>query len=253
MSYYNDVYLKRLNRYGKDYQSRIQGQRERVFEDLLTKSIYRVDFNYNSSIIPGILEKYRQDDSETLAYLLLRINTDIPAGTILTIPNKNFHYGEELNRRNSFKWMILFLENMRASGYNRYTVIKLSHYIEWHDENKEKHGSWAYLFGQEDNVIRDIVLGGRKGTLYREPEITSTMILPTTKYIKRDVYFEVRDEIHDITEAYRVTGYDIQSNFGVEYVTLDPVYERDKSPIPIPTEDDNENEYYWLNGGEVSE
>jgi len=29
MSYFDEVYLKRLNRYGLDYQSRLQGQRER--------------------------------------------------------------------------------------------------------------------------------------------------------------------------------------------------------------------------------
>ena len=46
MNYYNDVYLKRLNRYGLDYQSRVQGQREREFENYLLKTIYRVDFLY---------------------------------------------------------------------------------------------------------------------------------------------------------------------------------------------------------------
>ena len=44
MNYFEDVYLKRLNRYGYDYQSRVQAQREKVFEDLLLKSVYRVDF-----------------------------------------------------------------------------------------------------------------------------------------------------------------------------------------------------------------
>ena len=47
MSYYEDVYLKRLNRYGTDYQSRVQAQREREFEGNLLKSIYRVDFEYD--------------------------------------------------------------------------------------------------------------------------------------------------------------------------------------------------------------
>ena len=46
MNYFEDVYLKRLNRYGYDYQSRIQAQREEVFEGKLLKSVYRVDFVY---------------------------------------------------------------------------------------------------------------------------------------------------------------------------------------------------------------
>ena len=49
-NYYEDIYLKRLNRYGYDYQSRIQGQRERVFEDKLLKSVYRVDFEYDGEM-----------------------------------------------------------------------------------------------------------------------------------------------------------------------------------------------------------
>jgi hypothetical protein len=59
MSYYNDVYLKRLNRYGLDYQSRVQGQREREFEGKLLKSIYRVDFEYEGETHPATLERYK--------------------------------------------------------------------------------------------------------------------------------------------------------------------------------------------------
>ena len=41
--YYEKVYQRRLNRYGMDYQSRIQNQRERDFESYLYKTIYRVN------------------------------------------------------------------------------------------------------------------------------------------------------------------------------------------------------------------
>ena len=58
MSYFEEVYLKRLNRYGYDYQSR-----ERVFEDLLLKSLYRVDFAYECKMHPGLLERYKQDET----------------------------------------------------------------------------------------------------------------------------------------------------------------------------------------------
>ena len=62
MDYFNDIYLKRLNRFGIDYQSRIQGKRELDFELYLQKSVYRVDFKYNGWEQPGNLEKYKQDD-----------------------------------------------------------------------------------------------------------------------------------------------------------------------------------------------
>ena len=74
MDYYHDVYLKRLNRYGLDYQSRVIGQRERLFEEYLLKSLYRVDFMYNNELTPGVLERYKQDETETLHYLLTKNN-----------------------------------------------------------------------------------------------------------------------------------------------------------------------------------
>ena len=45
MSYF-DIYKQRVNRYGIDYQSRLQGKREHNFELYLLKSVYRVDFEY---------------------------------------------------------------------------------------------------------------------------------------------------------------------------------------------------------------
>ena len=84
MSYY-EIYLKRLNRYGMDYNSRVQNQREREFEHYLLKTTCRVDIEYNSETIPASFERYKQDETETLAYLLTRRATDIPNGTVLFI------------------------------------------------------------------------------------------------------------------------------------------------------------------------
>jgi hypothetical protein len=83
--YYYNVYRRRLNRYGLDYQSRIQNQRERDFESYLYKSIYRVDFKYDGVLHPGSLERYKQDYTETQGYLLTRRELQIPNGTILNI------------------------------------------------------------------------------------------------------------------------------------------------------------------------
>ena len=78
--YYESVYQRRLNRYGLDYQSRIQKQRERDFDNYLYKTIYRVDFKFNGELLPGSLERNKQDYSETQGYLLTKIDVKIPAG-----------------------------------------------------------------------------------------------------------------------------------------------------------------------------
>lgn len=46
-----------------------------------------------------------------------------------------------------------------------------------------------------------------------------------------------------------MTGYDIQSSPGIEYVTVDPIYEFDLTPPPQKEESDNEEDYFWLQGG----
>lgn len=242
MNYFEDIYKKRVNRYGTNYQDRILNQRKELFEKYLLKSIYRVDFLYNDEMVPGSLERYKQDETETMQYLLVRLNMIIPFGTILEITDSNGVTNH---------WMIYWLENIKTSGYNRYVVLRMSHFLKWKDRENIERESWAYMYGQENNMLKDEIRSrSRMDVIYSENLKTSFFVMPKTPYIKRDIYLEVGEEPY--LEAYRVTGYDIQSTEGVEYVTIDPVYIRDKSPIPTPDEGDNPDDYFWLQGGELS-
>ena len=244
MSYFQDIYLKRLNRYGLDYQARLQNKREDNFENLLLKSVYRIDFSYENKEHPGLLERYKQDETQTLQYLLTRVSLNMPSGTILMLPNK-----DDILK----PYMVYWLEEIRASGYNRYIVLKMTHYIHWYDRDHIARESWAYLYGQEDNMLKDEIRSrSRMDTLYSENLKLSFLVMPLNPYIKRDDYFEIGED--DFREAYRVTGYDIQSTPGVEYVSIDPVYLRDDSNLPdsmICAEDDADDKYYWLEGGDL--
>ena len=240
MDYYNDVYKKRLNRYGLDYQSRVQGMRERSFELLLEKSVYRIDFNYDGEINPGVFEKYKQDETRTLHYLLTRTNLNIPNGTILMISNKDNQ--EE-------PWMIYYLEDIKASGYNRYIMLKMTHYITWKARDNKIYSSWAYLYGQENNMLKDeLQARSRSDARYTENLKTSFFILPINEHIRKDDYLVINENT-PLEEAYVVTGYDINSTKGVEYITIDPVYIRDKNPDPIKTETDSNEDFFWIEGG----
>ena len=239
--YYEDVYLKRLNRYGYDYQSRVQSQRERDFENKLLKSVYRVDFDYEGEIHSATLEKYKQDETQLMQYLLTRVSLNIPNGTILMIPDKD---------QNEQPWMVYWLESIKASGYNKYIVLKMTHHIVWKDRNNETRESWAYMYGQEDNMLKDELRSrSRMDVLYTENLKMSFLVMPTTEHLRRDDYMEIGEGA--LKEAYRVTGYDIQSTPGVEYVTVDPVYLRDSSPAPEAKQDDEPAAMFWLNGGGV--
>ena len=238
MSYY-DVYQQRLNRFGNDYQSRIQGMREYNFELYLLKSVYRVDFEYNHCHHAASLERYKQDDTKTLQYLLTKVDLNLPNGTILEIVDKD-------NIKQP--WMIYYLENIEASGYNRYIVLKMTHYIKWLGRDDEWHYTYAYLYGQEDNMLKDEIRSrSRMDALYAENLKSSFFVAPANEFIKKDCYFIVGDE--PFQEYYRVTGYDLQSTPGVQYITIDPVYEFDLSAPPEQKEEDNNEDFFWFNGG----
>ena len=238
MSYF-DVYKQRLNRFGNDYQSRIQGAREYNFDLYLLKSVYRVDFEYKHCHHAASLERYKQDDTKTLQYLLTKVDLNIPNGTILEIVDKD-------NVKQP--WMVYYLENIEASGYNRYIVLKMTHYIKWLGRDDKWHYTHAYLYGQEDNMLKDEIRSrSRMDALYAENLKSSFFVAPANEFIKKDCYFIVGDE--PFQEYYRVTGYDLQSTPGVEYITIDPVYEFDLSAPPEQTTEDNNEDFFWFNGG----
>lgn len=240
MGYFEDIYKKRVNRYGLDYQSRIQREREELFDLYLLKTIYRVDFLFEDEKVAGSLEKYKQDETQTLQYLLTKTNINIPNGTILMIPDK-----DKIKK----PWLVYYLEDIKASGYNRYIVLKMTHYLTWTARDGSQQESWAYMYGQEDNMLKDEIRSrSRMDAIYAENLKMSFFVMPTTPKIKKDDYLEIGTG--ELKEQYRVTGYDIQSTPGVEYVTVDPTYEYDLTPAPQQQPGDSEDDFFWLNGGE---
>ena len=240
MGYFEDIYKKRVNRYGLDYQSRIQREREELFDLYLLKTIYRVDFLFEDEEVAGSLEKYKQDETQTLQYLLTKTNINIPNGTILMIPDK-----DKIKK----PWLVYYLEDIKASGYNRYIVLKMTHYLTWTARDGSQQDSWAYMYGQEDNMLKDEIRSrSRMDAIYAENLKMSFFVMPTTPKIKKDDYLEIGTG--ELKEQYRVTGYDIQSTPGVEYVTVDPTYEYDLTPAPQQQPGDSEDDFFWLNGGE---
>ena len=239
MSYYN-IYKKRLNRFGEDYQSRLQGAREYNFDLYLLKTVYRVDFIYEGEEYAGSLEKNKQDNSETRQQLLVNVHLNIPNGTILELTDKD---------GNTQPWMIYYLDEIKASGYNKYIVLKMTHTLNWLGRDNEWRSTLAYLYGQEDNMLKDEIRSrSRMDTLYAENLKSSFFVAPLNEYIKKDDYFIVGEK--PFQEYYRVTGYDIQSTPGVQIVTIDPVYEFDLTTPPQQSENDNSDDFFWLNGGQ---
>lgn len=239
MDYY-DIYKKRLNHYGTTLQERLQGRREKDFENYLRKSIYRVDFEYKGEMHPATLERKSQDQTRTVQYLLTRIDLKIPSGTILSIKDQ---YGD------THKWLIYWLEYIEASGYNRYTVVKMTHRLTWKAANGMICSSLGYIHGKGDLTIWDAIKGN--APVYLENNNMNTVIMPVRLDIEKDDYVvaDINAEIDDgqvVKQPYKVEGYDRVSTPGVQFVTLDPVPFRDMAPTPSKQEDDTDDEFYWI-------
>lgn len=294
--YYDNVYVNRLNRYGNNYQQRIMTQRREVFRRRLEKSVYRIDFNYRENaesefkLIPATFERFKQDNTQTLRYLFTEYDVKIPNGTVLYLPDpigttediyvgpyplENVQGGvviENSGERGEGErpWMVYYLEDNGAKGYNRYIMLRMTHYIQWKDRDKQDRESYAYMYGQENNMLKDEIRSrSRMDTIYGENLKTSFFVMPANEYLRKDIYLEIDHEKNNkkLDEYYRVTGYDIQSQDGVEYVTIDPIYEYapdyyDEIPKPELIQDQGEteeefaerqkeqdNDFFWLQGG----
>ena len=241
MDYYHNVYLKRLNRYGTDFQTRMQRQREENFALEMKKSVFYTTFRIDGETErhEGELTPRSQNETKTMQYLLTDVHFDMDGGTLIWVPDKN---GEEQ------PWLIYYLESRKASGYNRYIVIEMTHYLTWTDREGNEQHCWAYFYGQEDNMLKDELKSrSRSKVLYTENLKLSFFILPVNEFLRKDDYLEVGEG--RLKEAYVVTGYDIHSTPGVEFVSVDPQYLRDHSAPPEQTEEDNADDFFWLNKG----
>lgn len=239
---YNEVYRARVNRFGIDFQTRVQGEREKAFENYLKKTIYLVDFRYDKVLLWGSFEPYKQDETQTLHYLLTETSVNMPNGTVLFLPNKDY-----LRER----WMVLFLEDYKASGYNRYIMLKLNTVLEINGEEV-----WCYFHGPGRSAMRDTIKsrGGFSsggGTVYLEDMNNYLMVMPKNPNIQKDNYYEIGTPPY--VQPFRVMGFDVQSNPGVEYVTLEIVYKYDQTPAPTPTSQATSEEFFWFTGHDLPE
>lgn len=234
---YFDIYKRRMNRYGLDYQSRVQAQRDRNFEDYLLKSIYRVDFWLENEYTPATLERYKQDYSETQCYLLTKRDVKIPNGTVLMIESRD---------GSKKPWMVWWVEEIEASGYNRYVVLKMTHLLSWRNANGEVTEQWAYFSGPGTSAISDTIKSSTGEALYKQNDNLHTFITSYNQEIKRDLYFEV--SYKETKNAYVVVETEVNSTPGVEYVSVDPSFVRDFTKAELGDATDSES--FWFNGGQ---
>lgn len=236
--YYTDIYSKRLNKLGTDFQSRLEGQRAKEFENFLIKSPNRVDFEFEGALVAAVLEQYKQDHSETLGYLLTKKDVELPNGTVLGLLDKN---GKMCH------WMVWWLEQIKTSGYYRYVVLKMNYSIEW-TKNGVKNIQHSFLSSPGNRMVLDSALSGAEGARFMENNNSYMFITPYHKDFERDRYLEMPNG--EQISAYRVVEFDNVATPGVSYLTVESIAKRSDIPAPTKGIDDKEQEFFWLGGNQ---
>lgn len=234
MSYY-DIYKKRLNRYGNDVQGRIQGQRERVFDEYVKTSLNRVSFNDTI----GVLERNKQDYVETTAYLLTFLSTELAPGTILDILS--------LNGTHTY-WMVWWKEKIESSGYNKYTVLQMTNEITWYHDGIA-YTQRFFVKGPGRSMINDTIKSSSTGAVYSENDNKYALVSTLTKNLAKEDYFEI--SINGVTNAFIVAEVDSTSTPGVGYYTLDASFKRKENEQVDRTIQAVDGVHkQWLTGGD---
>lgn len=212
MDYFTDVYLKNINKFGDNIQSRVHGQMEHDFEHKLKKSVNKVDlFNGDKTsqkIGEGILATKTMDQDNIVNYLMTRINDNYDNGTVI--------YTAAPATEKRLLWMIFFKELYQTIGYNRYQIILLDRYITWISDGKI-YTSPAHFVGEMDEAIKKqfkIIYNAAALQPIREVQL----IIPYHEKMKRGIKITISDT------TWKVRGYDKDSVSGVMYVTLEEDY-----------------------------
>lgn len=234
---YSDIYRKRLDRHGENPQARLEQGRRKNFEKFLSVSPHRVTFLHPTKKVEvqAVLEPKSQNETRTLMNLLCRADENFLIGSIVEIGNN--HY------------MVYYWQEREDSGYNKYVLVKMTHQISWTGKDDIEYSSLAYMYFQEDNMLRnELKSRSRSDSLYLENLKLNFLLMPTTVGIQVETYIEIATS--GINQAFRVTGFDIVSTPGVMYVSMDPTFVKDLTPPPEKETDDLDTDFFWLGGAE---
>lgn len=192
MSYYSDVYLKRINRDGFNQQDRVKTRKEREFDKLyLKKTEYAAKItsvNQEECEIKCSLQPNAWNESRLISNLLISTSAAaLNSGDILTI------YQKIKDEVVEDTWLIIYKEKNLTRGYQKYKLICLDSMVNITDE----YGTTLYSIPVKfinatatftvDNIITT-------GLGYREPAGNRAFITQNFDFLHKGTYFEYADK-----------------------------------------------------------
>lgn len=215
MSYFEDVYLKRLNKNGNTSQERILTRKEKEFEKLFLKqSMYQAliyQKNEETIKITSSLQPNKWNENQLLSNLLVThsCGSNIKTGDILSIFQKiqNIEYDKI--------WLTLFAEENIAKGYSNFKLICLDSIINLTNEYGDTlHSIPVKFVNASASLVKDFFSFTAANKGYREPNREIKFITQDFDFLEKDRYFEHKGK------GWEITGKDDTSIDGVAYVSI---------------------------------
>ena len=240
MSYFDEVYLKRINMDGTNRQDRVKTRKEKEFDKIFMKRTeYKcevLEINYEDSDLIGSLQPNKWDESSLLSNLLISTSAaPLKTGDILRIKRqiKKVVYDE--------LWLVLFEEKNLAEGYQLFKCICLDETINLTNEYGDTIEQIPVkIINASAQVVKDLF--SLIGEGYREPSYKRGFITADQELLKKGTYFRFKDR------GFEIYGKDNLSIKRVAYVYIDEkLYkeeERRDSEDLLVGEDSN----FFLNG-----
>lgn len=212
MSYFDEVFLKRMNLDGRTRQERIKTKKEHEFDKLYIARteyqghIYKV--NEEKADILCSLQPNKWNESNLIGNLLISTSTAaFKTGDILHI------YQRIADVEFDKIWLVIFVEENITQGYQTFKVMCLDSEINLTNE----YGDSQYIIPVKfvkatDSFIRDTFL--TVGIGYREPANNRTFVTADFDFLPKGTYF------NHLERTWELGGKDNLSIKGVAYCCI---------------------------------
>lgn len=243
MGYFDEVYLKRVNKDGTNQQDRVKTRKEREFDLLFLKKteylayIHGIDDEEVDSIACS-LQPNKWNESHLIANMLVSTAT------------QKFHTGQILSIRQKIKeeeqdklWLIIFVEDNMTKGYQLYKMTCLDSWINLIDEYGTTLNTIPVKFvNLSSNFVQDTFVHSHGQYGYREPQALRSFITADFDFLKKGAYFEYKKR------GWELQGFDNLSIDNVCYATISERLVREEEPMSTQDLTVDEDNNFFLNG-----
>lgn len=241
MSYFEEVYLKRMNLDGANQQERVKTRKEKEFDKLYLKKteyqvrLYGVNGEQRNDICS--LQPNKWNENNLIGNLLVSNRAALlKPGDVLNIAQKikNIMYDKI--------WLVLFVEENITKGYQLYKCICLDSKINITDEYGMTIETLPVKFVNASSQFVKDSFSFTNGPGYREPFMDRGFISSNYEILKKGQYFNYADK------GWEIMAQDDISIKGVAYTFIEEKLIREEEPVSSKDILVGEDKNFFLNG-----